>query len=485
LAVLALFGVLLVVGFALSRTLEAQLVRSVDRSLTADLEDVVAGGVVVPRGFPSRIEERRRRGLPSFERDEDESGPLQLSDSVSNSRIAAALYDAEGEVVTQSAALEGVELDLSDIGIDTFESTGDSDGVPRSFSSTVDATYVGSDAEPGGQGSSGTLRVRTLGFPAGQTIVVAQSLVTVDEALAGVRTDMLVGGLPLLALLGLLVWFLTGRALGPVETIRREVDEIDALGLERRVTVPEGSYELERLATTMNHMLDRVDASVAGQRRFVADASHELRSPLAGIRSTIEVDLAHPDQADWPRTGAIIHNDAIRMQALLEDLLTLARSDASAVSPVDDATRHPAVDLDDLVLAEANRLKALHPHLHFDLRAVSAAQLSANPDEMSRLARNLIENAARHATTLVALTVSESAGKAVLEVADDGPGVPPEKADEIFERFVRLDEARARSDGGSGLGLAIVSEIVARNCGSVRVVQNLPGARFIVELPLS
>lgn len=494
LAVVALAAVLALVGFALNRTLEDQLLQSVDRSLDQDLAEVLDGSVAGPRGFFPENRRNRRVGGRTPEL-------AALAVSVASSRTAAVLYRADGEAVVTSASMVGVELTLDP---DFLQSDG-TDAL--SEGTTLAATYVGAPQDEDGNGlevdaldpdaldgdtnitdddvvneaaeTLDELRVRRLTLDGGQNLVVAQSLSSVDDALSGFRGRMVLGALPLLGLLGLLIWTFVGRALNPVETIRREVDEIDALGLERRVSVPTGSYELERLATTMNHMLDRVDASVAGQRRFVADASHELRSPLAGLRSTLEVNLAHPAEAEWTSAAESMHVDATRMQRLLEDLLALARSDDTTAP----ARREP-VDLDDLVLGEAHQLRQQHSDLVVDLAGVSAAQVSADPEEIGRVARNLLENAARHAKTRIQVSVSEVDGRAVLEVADDGPGVPPHQADEIFKRFVRLDEARARSDGGSGLGLAIVSEIVDRHQGQVSVQPNLPhGARFIVELP--
>ncbi len=476
LAVVALAAVLLLVGVALSRTLEDQLLRSVDRSLEQDLDEVLDGRVDGPRGFPGRNRRDRQGGA---------GAPVlrlrALAESVSTTRTAAALFTPDGELLTASRSMQGVMLDAGDDRL-----SGQSG---RSEAATLSATYVGAatDLDEPGDGDdaavaveqSGELRVRSLQVDGGHTLVVAQGLSTVDEALSGFRSRMALGAFPLLGLLGLMIWTLVGRALNPVETIRREVDEIGDLGLDRRVSVPTGSYELERLATTMNHMLDRVDTSVAGQRRFVADASHELRSPLTAIRSTLEVNLAHPEEVDWVASAEAMDTDAIRMQRLLEDLLALARSDAGQAP-----THRELVDLDDLVLGEVERLRAQHPTLQLDLSGVSAAQVMGDPSELGRVARNLLENAARHADRVVSVRVEErdeAGGRARLEVADDGPGVPPEQAEEIFKRFVRLDEARARTDGGSGLGLAIVAEIVERHQGEVSVHPNHPtGARFHV-----
>jgi signal transduction histidine kinase len=228
----------------------------------------------------------------------------------------------------------------------------------------------------------------------------------------------------------------------------------------------------------MNAMLDRVESATARQQRFAADASHELRSPLTRIRAELEVDLAHPEQADLAATHRSVLEDATQLQRLVDDLLHLARVDAGAVS-----NRREPVDLDDIVLRDARRLRA-DGRVQIDISGVSAAQLRGDADELARAVRNLTDNAVRHATSTVTLTLAEHGGRAVLTVADDGPGIPPAEQERIFERFARLDDARNADTGGTGLGLAITRDIVERHHGTIEIdSDHAPGARFRITLP--
>jgi signal transduction histidine kinase len=310
------------------------------------------------------------------------------------------------------------------------------------------------------------------------TVYVAGSLEGVDDSTSSLVRLLLIGLPALLVLVGATTWVVTGRALRPVEAMRREVEVIGAEDLHRRVPESGTPDEIGRLAHTMNAMLGRLENATDRQRRFVADASHELRSPLTGIRAQLEVDLAHPERADWETTERDVLDDAIRMQRLVDDLLTLATADAA---PPDASHREP-VDLDELVLQEARRLRSRTEH-RIDTTGVSGAQLDANPDQLVRAVRNLLDNATRHARTLVTVTLQESDTAVVLTVADDGPGIPPEARDRVFERFTRLDGARDRDEGGTGLGLAITQEVVTAHGGTI-AVDDVPGARFTISFPL-
>ncbi|WTX35465.1 HAMP domain-containing histidine kinase [Streptomyces sp. NBC_00658] len=225
--------------------------------------------------------------------------------------------------------------------------------------------------------------------------------------------------------------------------------------------------------------LRRVAQAEAAQRRFVSDASHELRSPVATVRQHAEVALAHPGRADAGRLAGTVLDEAVRMQRLVDDLLFLARADEEAIR-----LRRRPVDLDDLVLEEARRLRERQDGPRVDSGGVSAGRVLGDEDALRRVVRNLAENAARHARSRVALTLGTTGGVVRLDVDDDGPGVAEGERARIFQRFVRLDEARARGQGGAGLGLAIVAELVAAHGGTVRVgtAPGLGGARFTVTL---
>lgn len=298
------------------------------------------------------------------------------------------------------------------------------------------------------------------------------------ETIATVGSLLLVA-VPLLVLLvGATTWLIVGRALRPVARIRSEVDDISAERLDRRVPVPESGDEIAALAETMNRMLDRLDAAAQAQRRFVSDASHELRSPLATIRQHAELSQAHPEVTSLPELASVVHDEGLRLQGLVDSLLLLARLDEGAPA------HREAVDLDDLALAEVSRLRA--SGIEVAGTEIGAAQVIGDARLLGQLVRNLADNAARHARSRVSFGVSTVRERAVLTVEDDGVGVPLEERERVFERFVRLDEARSRDAGGSGLGLPIVRAIAAASGGSVAVDESpLGGARFTVTLPVA
>ena len=278
-------------------------------------------------------------------------------------------------------------------------------------------------------------------------------------------------------LLGVLTWWLIGRVLRPVDTMRAQMAEITASNLGGRIPQPETGDEIDRLARTMNETLGRMEDAVRRQQRFVADASHELRSPLTRMRSELEVDLAKPDAADVVATERSLLDETIGLQHLVEDLLQLARSDAASPPDVDLI----AVDLDDIVLREVRRL-AERGRVTLDTRGVSGAQVSGDPVLLARAVRNLLDNAERHAEQNVTVTLGEQGGRARLTVADDGAGIAAGQRAHVFERFARLDEARTRDAGGTGLGLAITRDIVERHGGTIDLLDE-DRTTFVLELP--
>ena len=278
--------------------------------------------------------------------------------------------------------------------------------------------------------------------------------------------------------LGVLTRWLTGRTLRPVERMRLDMAEITGTSLDRRVQEPKTGDEIDRLAHTMNATLDRLEDAIRRQQRFVADASHELRSPLTRIRSELEVDIAQAQPDQPTTTQQSVLEETISLQHLVDDLLHLARSDDAP-----QEMRSERVDLDDIVFREARRLRE-RGRVTVDLREVSAIQTIGDADQLARATRNLVENAERHATTTVTITLTERDGRARLTVSDDGDGISVENRQLIFERFTRLDEARTRDAGGTGLGLAIVRDIVERHTGIIDIDEVAP-TQFVVELPLA
>ncbi len=311
-----------------------------------------------------------------------------------------------------------------------------------------------------------------------RSVLVGVSVEDDSEAVATV-IGLLVVAVPLLVLLvGATTWVVVGRALRPVDRIRKEVEMITADRLDRRVPVPSSEDEIAALAMTMNGMLARLDASAQAQRQFVSDASHELRSPLATIRQQAELSQAHPEVTSVEELAGVVHEEGLRLQGLVDALLLLARLDEGAGA----ASAHEPVDLDDIALVEASRLRA--SGIVVDGSGIGPARVQGDGRLLGQLVRNLADNAARHARGRVAIGVGDQDGRAVLTVEDDGEGIPADQRERVFERFVRLDEARSRDAGGSGLGLPIVRAIAESVDGDVTVdASRWGGARFTVSLP--
>ncbi|WP_028279897.1 ATP-binding protein [Arthrobacter sp. H5] len=309
-------------------------------------------------------------------------------------------------------------------------------------------------------------------------LIVGHPLEDVDDALRTVGTLLAVSVPLLIVLITASTWIVVGRALAPVERMRREVDEVTAKNLDRRLAGEERPDEIGRLAHTMNRMLDRLEQSQHSQRRFISDASHELKSPLASLRQYAEVARAHPDRVSADDLSGAVLDEGGRLERLVQGMLVLARADEQLLR-----AGGSEVDLDDLVLAEARRLRQ-SSGLEVDASGVGAARILGDRGLLGQVVRNLVDNAVQHADQRVALSLGVMDGIALFAVDDDGVGIPGADRTRVFERFTRLDEARARNTGGSGLGLAIVGEIVRAHGGAVAITDSrLGGARLEVRLP--
>lgn len=393
--------------------------------------------------------------------------------AVTAGSLGPLLRSEEGDAAIQVVAANG----------DVITSSANIEGEPRLFSfppsGPGSAAAKARTAHGLPLGENGTYRVvglATDGPGAAPTVYVALPTAGVGRTVAQLSGALIVG-LPLAVLvLGGIGWLVLGRALQPVEALRRQAAEITATGLHRRLEVPPARDELARLAQTLNDMLARLEQSTARQRQFVADAAHELRSPIAALLAQLEVAIQHPGSTDWSAAVPALLTDTTRVSRLVDDLLRLARLDARP-----RLGRQP-VDLDDLVFAEVRRVRN-RTDLRIDETAVSAARVDGDPDALARVVANLLDNAFKHAESEVRISLGTAAGTAELVVADDGPGIPEPDRERIFERFTRLDDARSRDAGGFGLGLAIVRDVVRIQGGEVRVDDNMPGARFTVTLP--
>jgi signal transduction histidine kinase len=289
-----------------------------------------------------------------------------------------------------------------------------------------------------------------------------------QAAVDSVRT-VLTFGVPAVALLiGVVAWLAVRRSLRPVEAIRGEVAEIGAHDLGRRVPDPRTGDEIARLAGTMNTMLARLDEAVTRQSRFTSDASHELRTPLASLRTQLEVLLAHPDRLDWRHACENALLDVTRLQDLVADLVLLGKLDHAGPDRLEPVALSEVVDA---VVAGRSGI---------DVEVSGTPSVRGHRSRLERVVRNLVDNAQRHAVSRVAVTVSAVDGQAVLTVEDDGPGIPEADRERVFDRFVRLDDARDRDEGGSGLGLAIVADIARAHGGTAAVGGR---SRFVVRLP--
>lgn len=309
------------------------------------------------------------------------------------------------------------------------------------------------------------------------TVLVGEGSATIASTIWTVVVALAIAAPIVIAVSAAATYLLVRRSLRSVDDIRSRVADITTSDLTGRVPVPGSRDEIAALAVTMNEMLARVEAGHAAQQRFVGDASHELRSPLTTIISALEVAVAHPEVLSGELAASTLLPEALRMKAMIDDLLLLARADERGLDMASDD-----VDLDDLVGTEVERLRR---GTRLDVIAdLAPARTRGDPAALSRVLRNLLNNAARHAFSRIDVEVGTGSDHVLVVVGDDGPGIPAADRDRVFDRFVRLDPDRSRSGGGTGLGLAIVREIVAAHGGRVAIADG-PGTRVTVQLPLA
>ncbi|MEC3979953.1 sensor histidine kinase [Amycolatopsis sp. H20-H5] len=437
---------------------------------------------------------------------------LALAMAAAGVVVVVLLEESLDRSVTESARSTGRQVAIQlaregarDLSASDVASTGDTEAVTqvldmRGRPIASDPAIVGRPALTGARPVQGNEIVETLPLglngdgaeyrvvsqlvngPGGPyTVVSARSLEPVTEA--STRLTLLLGviALPLLAISGLAVYRAVGSALRPVERMRRAVAEISTRDLTARVGLPPGRDEVHRLATTLNSMLGRLASAQSAQRRFVADASHELRSPLSTISTALDVSSQHPESFGTDELVPVIARETARLRELVDDLLVLARTDDTT-----DRPSNTEVDLDDIVRAEAERVSP-GAELEIEVRA-GPAKVHGSEAQLGRAVRNLVDNARDHARKRLRVVSRVTGGYAVVEVSDDGPGVAAVDRERVFERFVRLDASRQRHHGGTGLGLPIVAGIATRHGGRARYVESddsrYPGACFVIELPV-
>ncbi|WP_239164939.1 sensor histidine kinase [Actinoplanes palleronii] len=462
------------------------------------------------------------------------TGALEVALRTSGAgRSLAQVLTTGGEVVGASTAIEGAAA-MSAL----------RPAVGRRLTETKDLRL--------GEGEPWRILAIGVDSPSGKRVVlVAESMDAVADSTEAILTAMLLG-LPVLAVVvGVATFLFVGRTLRPVEAMRRQAATITATNLHARLPLPAADDEIAALATTMNTMLDRIETSAAAQRRFVSDASHELRSPLTTIRANADllagavrkrpaaveewvggarnrsgaageaigeevgaageeaVAVRNRSGAAGEEAGGVrcpagpaedesgaasaerddaaersarsierIRAESARMSRLVEDLLLLARVDDQPAPP-----RHEDVDLDDLVFAERERVGLEHPGLRIE-GGVSPVRVVGDPDQLTRVLRNLVDNTVRHARGRVTIGVGARDGHGEIVVGNDGPAIPAADRERIFDRFVRLDDSRSREGGGAGLGLAIAREIITAHQGTLTVDDLAEGAAMRVRLPV-
>lgn len=432
----ALLVVLLAVagaGWAVIDVLEREMVTQIDTSLTSTAD-------YIDRAMTSG------QGLPT------EEGPTDLY---------VQFLGPRGRVLGASDAAVGAAALARPLGGDTSTATG---------TAPVITSVEGSPF--------GALRVLRQPSPTDPsvTLVLAKSsadVADVRDSLEGLLVAMTAG---LTVFLGIVVWVVVGRALRPVDGMARAVGAMGDRELDARVTRPGTGDELDRLADTLNDLLARLDDAVARERRFVSDASHELRTPITGVRALLETEPGDLAGVRSSRAEALAAVDALA--DLVDELLTLAKADETGSGP-----RGGPVDLDDLVLAQARSLEHT-TNLRIDTTEVSGGQVRGRDTDIGRVVENLAANAARYAVSTIAFSVQQHDGTVVFTVTDDGPGIPESDRGRVFERFTTLEESRAGVRSGTGLGLSIVAAIVAAHHGTVVAGDgDGRGARFTVRLP--
>ncbi|MBC7291053.1 MAG: HAMP domain-containing histidine kinase [Actinotalea sp.] len=305
------------------------------------------------------------------------------------------------------------------------------------------------------------------------TVVATMPLAEVQGLLRALSLS-LVGVVPTLTgILAVAVWLVLGRALHPVERMRAAAAQVARVGGPGSLPVSPADDEIAALARTLNDMLDRLETASSRQRRFVADAAHELRSPLATLRASLEVAKEHPGAYRSDELAEDLVGEVLRMQGLVDDLLLLAR--------VGSAPRaREEVDLADVVRDAVGGSGAVLRRPDVAVAVAGAGEAVGDAPALGRVVRNLVDNAVRHAASRVQVTVRPGS----VTVDDDGAGIATQDRERVFERFVRLDDAREREAGGSGLGLAIVREIAREHGGDVTLdASPLGGLRARVEIP--
>jgi heavy metal sensor kinase len=315
-------------------------------------------------------------------------------------------------------------------------------------------------------------------------IVVGRSLAAVTEVLERFMNILIIAGLTTMALAGSGGFFMANRVLKPVERMRRTAHEIGEGDLSRRIEV-NSEDELGRLASTLNHMIARLEAAFSRQRQFTADASHELRTPLAIVQAESTLALRKKrTQEDYRRSLELISQEAEHMSAVVGKLLYLARIDAGK-----DQMNLERINLRELLTELSSHIEVLarEKGLEFKLAPLEDLTVGGDKVKLEQLFLNLLENAIRYTPSggSISASIVREGKTAVIAIKDTGIGISKEHIPHLFERFYRVDKARSRDEGGAGLGLAICQHIVEVHNGRIEVESQIgKGSTFFVSLPL-
>ncbi|NNN02678.1 MAG: HAMP domain-containing histidine kinase [Acidimicrobiaceae bacterium] len=326
-------------------------------------------------------------------------------------------------------------------------------------------------------GELGVSRALLIPTPRGQAVAYAFYFGSVNPGPTGVFGQFLLIRLLLEVLVAvLLVWLAVGRAMRPIESIRRRVAAIATGDLSERIPVPAGDDVVSRTAITLNEMLSRLESNTRAQQEFLSNASHELRSPLTTLLATVDRAASVPERADWGEVTAVVRREGLRLSALVDDLFWLARSDEGGIE-----MRREEVDIDEVLEEEARRIRQMSG-LHVDSSLVEPVRVWGDPGLLRRMVRNVTENASRFARSTVSLRSYYERGDVVIEIHNDGVAVDVANSARLFQRFVRTDSSRSRNSGGTGLGLTIVADIAGRHGGGAGFVESSEGTTLQIRL---